>query len=189
MRLLILITSIAWLMVPTAFAATGGTHGDTHIPWGMVGQQIFNLSIVIFALWFLLRKKVATYFSDRKQKFNQLIQKAEEAKVSAEKSKREISERLHKLESQSQETLKEAKSEAEELKSKITKEAKALSEKLEDDALKSAEFEVERAKLQLRSELLKNSIAQSRESLNSEMDTSDQQGLNKQFIEKLQVTQ
>ncbi|MCB0407215.1 MAG: ATP synthase F0 subunit B [Bdellovibrionales bacterium] len=173
-----------------ALASSGGEHGEAHgIPWALIGQQVFNLLIVIGGLSFLLRKKVTQHFAERKVQYSQLIQKAEEAKVAAEKSKREITERLQQLESTADSSLQNAKSEAEELKRKIVEEAKTLSQRLEDDAKRTAEYEIQRAKIQLRKDLLEQSLIVARENLEKQVGTAEQNRLNSEFVQKVQVVQ
>ena len=187
-----LIAFLLLILVPTIALAGGGgdAHGDPHaIPWGMILQQLFNLSLALFIIVYFFGGKIGQHFAQRKEEFSQLLRKAEEAKVSAEKNKREITERLQKLESTSESTIKEAKAEAETLKKKILDDALHLSQRLEEEAARTATFEVERAKLKLRNELLEKSLEKSKSSLVSEVDGSKSQQLNKQFISHLQVSQ
>ena len=174
------------LLIPTHALAAGGGDG---IPWAVIGQQVFNLTIVIVGLTMLLRKKVSAHFKERKEQFAQLIEKAEEAKTAAEKNKREVTERLQQLKSTADGDLKKAKSEAEELKHKILEEAQSLSARLEEEAKRTAIFEVERAKLELRKALLEESFSIAEKQIQTELTADKQNKLQSEFVDKIQVVQ
>lgn len=170
----------------TVALAAGGGDG---IPWALVGQQVFNLSILLIILTVLLRKKVKAHFAERKVQYAQLIEKAEEAKVAAEKNKREITERLQKLESNADQSIHQARSEAEELKKRIIAEAETLSARLEDEARRTAEFELERAKLKLRKALMEEAFEMARTNLEKDVSDGEQQRLKTEFVDRIQVVQ
>jgi F0F1-type ATP synthase membrane subunit b/b' len=182
--------AFAFLLAPTAMAAGGVGHGEPHgIPWVMIIQQVMNFAIAIGIIVYFAGGSISSYFANRKEEFTQLLRKAEEAKVTAERKKKEISDRLSKLTSTKHETLESAKAEAESLKKRILDEATSLSQRLEKEAYRTASFEAERAKLRLRTELLDKSMNASKESLPKLVDGSKSSVLNNQFIEKLQVSQ
>jgi F-type H+-transporting ATPase subunit b len=170
----------------TAFAASDPNAG---IPWGTIGQQVLNLTIVIGGLSLLLRRKVSAHFKKRQSQFAQLVEKAEQAKMAAEKNKREITERLQKLESTADDGLKNAKSEAEDLKRKILSEAQTLSTHLEEEAKRTAEYEIERVKLQLRKALLEEAVQVAKDNLQNQVGPTEQKRLQSEFIGKIQVVQ
>ncbi len=176
-------------LVPSLVFAADGAHGDHGVPWGLIGQQALNLSLLLILLTVLLRKKISQHFAERKVQYKQLIERAEEAKVAAEKSKREITERLQKLESNADNSIHKARSEAEELKKKIIAEAETLSARLEEEAKRTAEFELERAKLKLRNSLMEEAFKVARTNLESEVSSGEQQRLKAEFVDRIQVVQ
>lgn len=189
MRLLISILPFSFFAF-SALAASGGGHGEVHgVPWTMVLQQTFNLGLAIFIIIYFAGGNIKSYFAKRREEFTLLLRKAEEAKASAEKQKREVTERLQKLNSKQDTFITEAKSEAEELKKKILNDALTLSSRLETEAEKSVVFEIERAKFRLRNELLSKSMETSKQSLPKMIDGNKTSALNNQFIDNLQVTQ
>lgn len=169
-----------------AVSPEGEHHG---IPWKLILTQTFNFSLVVVGLIFLLRKKVRAHFLERKHQFKKLVQRAEDARQEAEQNKREVTERLQKLEGSAEESVRRAKSEAEELKAKIVEEARTLSEKLKEEAARTADFELERAKLLLRQELLNEAMRAAKVELNASVDESEQKRLQSEFVEKVQVVQ
>lgn len=167
----------------------GGGHGaDSHgIPWDHLGVQAFNFVILVSLLIYLLKKAVSEHFEQRLKGYADLVQRAERAKAEAEKSHREISERFRQLESTADQSIQQARAEAEELKRRMVDEAKALSQRLEEEARRSASLEIEKAKSELRKELLARALDSSTDDLKKNLGSSEQQRLQKEFVEKIQV--
>lgn len=170
-------------------AALAAGDPNAGIPWALIGQQVLNLGLVIVFFTFLLRKKIAQHFKNRKAQFAQLVERAEQAKAAAESSKREITERLQKLEATADDGLRKAKSEAEDLKRQILSEAQSLSQRLEEEAQRTAEYEIERVRLQLRKALLEEAIKSAKDSLEQKVNAAEQKRLQSEFVQKIQVVQ
>lgn len=191
MKLVFSVFLSAFLFLLPAFAiAAGSGHGEAHaaggVPMAVVFQAI-NFLIYVGVLYFLLRKPVLSFFTGREQAFKQALVKAESAKREAEAKKREIQDRLNRLETTADESVAQAKAEAAALKARILKEASELSQKLRDEAHSATEFEVARAKHELREELLVQSVAAAREMLADQMAEPDQKRLQTEFVDKIQV--
>ena len=105
------------------------------------------------------------------------------------KNKREITERLQKLESNADQSIHQARSEAEELKKKIIAEAETLSVRLEEEARRTAEFELERAKLKLRKALMEEAFQMARSNMEKDVSDGEQQRLKTEFVDRIQVVQ
>lgn len=177
------------LVLPSiAFAASGGGEHDLHhIPWDALKPQFLNFgAVVILIVWFG-RKKIAQHFSQRHAEYTDLVTRAEKAKDAAESHKRKISERLNKLEKTSTDSMAKAKAEAADLKNHIIKDAQKLAEKLEKESGRSALFELERAKNDIRNEMIQVAITAAKKALAEEVDDGKQQRLQTEFVEKIQV--
>lgn len=174
------------LMINHAFAA-GGAHGDAHaIPWSNIAVQALNSSLLLLLLFFALRKTVSSLFVNRAKEYQVLVSKAESARQEAERGKREISERLARLESQADQGLTQARSEAEDLRAKMIQEAKTLAARLEAEAERTAKIETEKAKAELRRELLQKALNDTREDL-KKLGSNEQKKLQAEFADKIQV--
>lgn len=172
------------------FAQEHGAHeaeGPVEIPWGTVGVQAFNVILLFALLIYLLREMVVTHFKGRRQVYTELVERAESAKAAAQKSHREISQKLADLQKSADDNIRNAKAEAEALKQKLMAEAQTLAKKLEDDAHRAVDIEIEKAKAQLRTELLAEAITVSRDALKKTVGSSDQQRLQTEFVDKIQV--
>ncbi len=168
--------------------AAGGAHGDAHaIPWTTIIAQSFNFLFLIGVLVYLLRKTVKAHFANRAKEYHELVNRAETARKQAEDGKRVIQDRLAALEASSQDGLAQARREAEELRARMIEDAKNLADRLQSEAERTAQIELEKAKAELRAELLRQALNVSRDSLQTKLESSDQKQLQKEFADKIQV--
>lgn len=163
-------------------------HAGAHeIPWGSIFVQAFNLGFLVVVLFIILRKTVKAHFEHRAREYQQMVSRAEAARTEAEKGRLEAKERLAKLEDSSSQVLERARTEAEELRARMAQEAKAAILRLEQETARTVTAEIERAKADLRRELLDAAIQNSRENLKKNLSNSEQQKLQREFAEKIQV--
>jgi F-type H+-transporting ATPase subunit b len=149
--------------------------------------QVANFLIYLALMVYFLRKPIKSYFVTRQEAFRQALIHAKTAKHEAEKRKTEIQERLSALESSAAQSLKTAKSEADAIRARILNEASELSENLRKESARAAQFEIERAKRELREELLGQSMLLATKVLTEKMADPDQKRLQTEFVEKIQV--
>lgn len=168
-------------------AAADAHHGPVQIPWGSLFVQAFNFSVLFVILFVVLRKAVKSHFEHRAKDFRALVERAEIAKRQAEAGHREIKERLAKLESNAESGLVTARAEAEELKKRMIGEARTLSDKLQQEAKRATAAELDKAKAELRRELLQAALKTSGENLKGGLDSAEQKKLQKEFVDKIQV--
>lgn len=174
------------LNIETVWAAAGA-HGSNDIPWGTIVSQVVNLSILIFVLVYLLKKKASDHFKERSASYQALLTRAEAAQKEAEENKKEIYERLQKLEQNAEATVSQARIDAAELKAKILEDAQNLAKKLKEESKRTADFEIQRAKEEIRKELLQEAIQDARKAMESGVEGSDQKRLQSEFVQRVQV--
>lgn len=181
------IVALAALVSPSlaVAASAGGAHAEG-IPSAVIFQAV-NFVLYAALLYFVLRKPVVSYFRNREQDFKAALIKAEAARKEAEQRRQEIQDRLYKLESTTDQSIAQARADAEALKVKILQEAEQLSTNLREEARRTAALEVEKAKHQLREELLNQSVALSKKMLEEKMAEPDQKRLQTEFVDKIQV--
>jgi F-type H+-transporting ATPase subunit b len=172
-----------------AFAASehGAAHGG--IPTKTVIYQILNLTLLIGGMIYFLREPTRKYFQDRRAEFLNAAQKAEAARKAAEQERMEIQVRLSKLESTADESISRARTEAADMKKQLIAEAEALSKRIREEAEIAAKFEVERAKNQLRENLIKESLEVAKVQLSSKLTEDDHKRLQSEFISNIQGVQ
>ncbi len=185
---------IHWILLLGQAWAEGADHAaaaghDAHgaIPWNSIFVQTFNISFLLILLTVILRKTVKAHFEHRARDYQLLVSRAETARIEAEKGKQAVKERLAKLEATSEQVVSQARSEAEELRGRMMSEAKTMAARLTQEAERTVKVEVEKAKAQMRKELLEKAITDARENLTKNMSSSEQQKLQREFAEKIQV--
>ncbi len=177
-------------LVPTIAMAADGGHGGGHgaqeIP-RVVWFQFLNFFLYVALLAYLLRKPLISFFTARAENFRQALLKAESARQEAEKQKHDIQKRLAKLQDAANENLQKARAEAEDLRKRIIGEAQDLAISLKTEAQRTAEIELQRAKFELREELLNQAVQSAKAILNTQIAETDQKRLQTEFVEKIQV--
>lgn len=183
MKLKLLILSV--LAPTTALAAgAGGGHGDG-IPLDVLFQAI-NFTLFTGLMAYFLAKPIKNYFESRAANYRQALVKAEAARAEAEKQKQEIANRLAALENSAQQSIVQARAEAEELRARIVRDAQDLSTKLREDAKRTADLEVQRAKVELREEVLSQAVSAAKSVLKERIAEQDQKRLQSEFVGKIQ---
>lgn len=187
MKLLMMMAQ-AWAEEHGAAAEHLAEHAhEVVIPFRSIGIQAFNFILLAALLFYLLRKSVKTHFEHRARDYKELVDRAENARREAEKSHSQVKERLQKLEATAAHGVERAKSEATDLRTKLIEEAKSMSKKFEQEAQRSVVAELEKAKAELRKELLEKSLASARENLQKSLGSSDQKKLQNEFVEKIET--
>lgn len=176
-----------FLFSMTAFASEGAHHVDEGIPYKTIITQVVNLLLLVALLVYLLRKPLAQHFAERKAAFHDLVSRAEKARAEAESAKRAISDKLSTLQNSANSSAAEAAKEAEDMRKKMIEEAKALSERVQAEAQRSAHLELERAKTELRTEMLKLAAESAENTLREKVGESEKKRLQDEFADKIQV--
>src|SRR5665213_2087612 len=89
------------LILSQAFAEgleTAAEHHEVVVPWNSIFVQVYNFLFLGVVLFFLLRKTVKHHFAERAQTYKELVDRAENARLEAEKSHTAMKVRLEKLE-------------------------------------------------------------------------------------------
>lgn len=183
-QLVLSVSALAEEHGATAHEAVHEAHG---VPWSSIFVQTFNVVFLFTLLFVLLRKTVVAHFEHRARDYKQMVERAESARKEAEKGRQSVKERLAKLEESSAQLATQAKTEADELKNRMISEARTLSARLEQEAQRTASVELEKAKAELRRELLAQALTDSRENLKKNLSSSEQQKLQREFADKIQV--
>lgn len=180
-----LIALMVFAIVPGAVYAAGGDHGHGHGIPSVVGLQVINFLLYAALLFYVLRKPVREFFKSRAENYKQALLKAEHAREEAEKKKREIQEQLTTLENTSESSIMNARKEAAALMEKIQHEAQEFAQKLKFEANQTVAIELEKAKMELRRELLDQAVAMAENMLKDKMVENDQKRLQTEFVDKV----
>ncbi len=188
-----LLTTLLVLFLPALAIAQEAEHqahsaNESGLPM-VVYLQAINFILYAGLLVYFLRKPVREYFTGRGAAFNAALTKAAAAKAEAEARKREVQAKIMALQANAAEDLAQAKLDALALELRILKEAEEISAHLRAEAARTATFEVERAKNELRDDLLKQSVAFSTKLLKEKIADGDQKRLQTEFIDKIGANQ
>ena len=167
--------------------AAAGAHHATAIPWSSLLTQTFNFVFLFVLLGYVMRKSVSAHFATRAREYDNLVTRAEAARVEAERGKREIEQRLAALEGEAGDSEAKARAEAARLRTALNEEAREFSIKLEREATQAAALAVEKAKAELRRELLDHALTASGEQMRTGLSQTEQKKLQTEFVEKIQV--
>ncbi|MBV2168995.1 MAG: ATP synthase F0 subunit B [Bdellovibrio sp.] len=181
-----LLANLFILLAPAVVLASGGEHHDAGIPKAVI-YQLINITILIAGIVYFTKDGIVSFFAGRKTAYLEAAQKSAFAREQAEKEFVDIKNKLATLEATREESLQKAKAHADDLKKQILGEASDVSKRIRDDAELTVKLEVQRAQKELRSQLLKDSVEAARVVLTKDLGSSDQQKLQKDFINHVGV--
>lgn len=150
-----------------------------------LGPAIFNFSLFLGILIYVLKKPIAALFSERVNNYRNALKSADAALAEARTKKSTIAKNMKDLENSRAETVAKAKSDAEALSAAIIKEAKASASKFQEEAERTIRVEVEKAKAEVRNFLLQQAVASAEKNLTEQLDANEQKRLQKEFVSKI----
>ncbi len=171
-------------------AASGGEQGAGEAP-GVKGWvatdwfRAFNFVVLAAILFLVLRKPVAEALRSRIAGIKEQLADLEAQKEEVEKKLAEYNEKLSQLEKEAEKIVSDYIQQGNEAKARIIKEAEAAAEKLQSQALRSIEYEFERAKQQLQEEILENSLVKAEEIIKGRITEKDQDRLVDEYLSKV----
>lgn len=170
-------------------ASEGGHEGHEEGVPVIVLYQTINVAIIFAAAFWFGRHKVVSFFVEKQKAFLDAQNKAKLALEQAEHEHHAVKTRLDKLQSNKVDTISKAKADAHDMQKQIISDAEAMALKLKADAELAAKIEFQRAKNDLRNQLVKEAFELSRKNIVSTATKEDQKRLQKEFINKVQVAQ
>lgn len=180
------------LLISTPAIASSGADGAA-IPVNFILWQLFNVVVAVLIIHIYMKHVLKFSFTEmfkaRREGFTQLMEKAEAAKRKAEDTHRELTEKLVALDAEAKTNKDQARQEALELKNKIINDAKDISDRMIKDAQLTTAFELEKAKLNLRTHLLEESINTAQQNIKSQVSEEELNKLQHDFVDKIQVVQ
>lgn len=173
-----------------AAMAASGVQGEEHgeIPFVVVYQAI-NVTLLVALLYGLTRKKVRVYFTARLETHEQAKKSAQKAFADAQERHAEVSKKLQDLHADERSTIEKAQAEAMLLKSKLIQEAELLATNIVTDAKKTAQYEFEKAKQDLRKEAFEEALKLARTDIEKNLNEKDQKNLQRQFVDNIGTVQ
>lgn len=175
------------LIGTTAMPAPGGGANTGEIPWALITAQSFNFVVFLCLVTVLIKKFAVPHFPKFKQKFIEDSTKAQREMAEIEKQRKEIEDRLSKLETTYALRLDKAKKESQALKASLIEDAKNRSEKMIADASQAAQAAFKSSERQFKLTVLDQAIAKAKNELPKEIDDTQLQRLHGEFLEEIRV--
>jgi len=172
--------------LPTALAASvedTGAKGWASTDW----FRVMNFAVLAIALVFILRKPLSQALGSRITGIKDQLEDLEARKAEAEKQLAEYSEKLSRLEKESEQIVEDYIKQGHEAKARILKEAESAAEKLQIQARRNIEHEFKQAKFKLQEEIFESSLAKAEEILRGRISGDDQDRLVDEYLRKVEA--
>ena len=182
---ILLLFSIGFPVSSALCAAAEGSHGGgwTSTDW----FRVMNFAVLALALVFLLRKPLSQALGSRIEGIRSQLQDLEARKAEAEKQLAQYSEKLSRLEKESEKIVEDYIRQGNEAKARILKEAESAAEKLQSQAHRNIEHEFQQAKLKLQQEILEKSLVRAEEIIKGRISGEDQDRLVDEYLTKVEA--
>lgn len=181
----LVILIVAALQFSTIDVAFSSEHAEPK-GWAATDTyKVMNFTVLIVALFFLLRKPVAQALSARIKGIQDQLDELEVKKKEAEKKLAEYNERLSLLDKEAEKIVAEYIRQGNEAKIRILKEAEAEAVKLEEQAKRNIENEFKQAKSKLQEEISEKALLKAEEIIRGTITTEDQDRLVDEYLEKV----
>lgn len=175
------------LIGSSAMPAGNSHHSDGTIPWSLIIAQTVNFTIFVGIIVYLAKKYLVPIFPQYREKFIEESTKVERQMAEVEKKRKEIEDRLGKLETTYSSRLEQAQRESVEYKNKLIQEAKKHAEKQVKDASENALAAFKSTERQFKMMVLEKAISQAKKELPKEVGESEIQRLHNEFLEEIRV--
>ena len=174
---IICISFLFLVLLNPAYAAEEWERTDTY--------RIMNFTALVLILFFILRKPVANFFTDRVRLIKEQLQDLERQKEEAEKKLAEYNEKLATLDSEAEKIIQQYQQQGEEARDNILKQAELVAAKMEKQARRTIESEFAQAKLKLETELFDSAVEKAEERMKSLITDDDHDRLVKEYLDKV----
>lgn len=145
----------------------------------------FNLAIIILILSWLLYKPIAKFMNDRKERIRNDIENAEKSLAEAQAAKASYTEKLAGIKGEREEILDTARKAAGEREAAIIAEANNEAGLIMERARKEIEQEREKAKDEIRSQIIQVSAMMAEQFMGGNMDAATRERILDQSITEL----
>lgn len=187
MKNIILLTLISSFAVAAEHG--GAEHGiDTQTLKTIIYQAV-NIIIIFAGLIYFMKKPLSDFFKNKRKVYMYEAEKAAVAKHAAEAEQSKLKEKLSRLENTAAESASRARAEAADMKNAMIKEAQSLSEKIKNEASGAAKLEIEKAKSQLKEQMIKEAMELSRSQLAQKVSREDHLRLQGEFLSNIQAVE
>ncbi len=175
--------ALAVLLSP-ALGFSAVEHRNVFEPW-METSRILNFLIVLFALYFFLRKPIRMAMGKRREGIGRAIKEAEEARAEAKQLREECERRTAELEKELAGLRAQAKAEQEALRARLLEEGNKAADRMMDHARFAIEQETKKAEQRIRAQAALLALELAEKALERELGAEDQQRFIRDYIHKV----
>jgi F-type H+-transporting ATPase subunit b len=147
--------------------------------------RVMNFTVLIAALFFLLRKPVSQALNGRIEGIKTELEELEEKKKEAEKKLVQYNEQIATLEQEAEKIIAEYKRQGEAARERILDATKKAAAKMEDQAKKTIENEFKNAKLRLQEDILEKALTKAEALVKDKITSEDQDRLVDEYLDKV----
>jgi F0F1-type ATP synthase membrane subunit b/b' len=181
-----LISLFGCLALPLSAMAAPAATGEG-LP-RLVTLQAINFILFVLFVVFLYRKyNVGAALAAKKEKYLATMKEATRTRDEALARKTDLETRLNTLLQTAEQSRQKARGEAQGMKSNMISQAHESAQKMKDDVRKTAAIEVAKAEIQIKDQLLEESVQRAREQIKQVLADADQKQLQQDFVDKIQV--
>jgi F-type H+-transporting ATPase subunit b len=173
--------------LPAAVCASGGGSGEGP-SWFDFTWRVVNFLILAGVLYWLLAKKVRSFFTGRREGIRATLADAVAAREEAKKKFDEYAAKLDKATEEIDAITRMIREQGLSEKERIIEDGKKAAEKMKEDTLARMEQEFHKASQSLRVEAVRLSTQMAEEILKKNIQPGDHEALVKDYIEKVVTT-
>ncbi len=178
-------TNLIWILV-VVFLLFGATGASAASQWQVTDTyRIFNFSVLVIALFLLLRKPTKKVLSSRIKGIKDQLEDLENRKTQAEQELAAYVEKISRLEKEAENIIEEYVKQGNDAKKRILQEAETAAVKLEAQAKKNIEHEFEKAKIRLKEDVLDSAMARAEVIIQEKISGDDQERLVDEYLNKV----
>jgi F-type H+-transporting ATPase subunit b len=147
--------------------------------------RVMNFLVLAIGLFFILRKPVSQALSGRINGIKKELGELEAKKQQAEKALASYNKKLAAMEQEAEEIVAGYIKQGEQAKVRILEEAEAASVKLEEQARRNIEHEFDKAKANLRGDVLEKALQKAEAMIQQKINSDDQERLVDDYLKKV----
>lgn len=180
---LFILIFVSLCVVGVSFGSEKGSHETSLLDWVW---RILNFVILIAVLVWFLKKPMKEYFKNRSALIEKSIKEASEAKAAAEKALKEVEERLSLKDQEVERIIEGSKKAGENERDTLIEDGHRMSEAIKEQAKANIEYELKKAKEQLKAEASMLAIELAEKKIKEKITQEEQLKILEESLKKLE---
>jgi F-type H+-transporting ATPase subunit b len=182
--ILVLVCVLAGVIAPAAYAA-GHAEGASQWDAWMLLWRVINTLALIILLVYVLKKPLATFFSERRTRIARELDEAREQRNRAERTIEEYKVKLAGMEAELEKMRAELRKSAETEKEKVLANAERMANAMVESAKVAAEQELRNAKIALKNEAVELAVQLAEALIRERINEDDRKRIVEDYLVKV----